>query len=56
MILLKRFTSKEVLEILTELVAETLPEGSEGNLSLSYDNEGGIVATFIEDGPDLAQA
>lgn len=47
MILMKRLSAKEVLEVLSELITETLPEGVEGRLSLEYDDDGGVEVYFI---------
>jgi hypothetical protein len=48
MILIKKFTSKEILEILGSMVEQTLPKGSKGKLNLSYDDNGGVEVVFVE--------
>lgn len=48
MILVKKLTSKEILEVVGVAAAGTIPKGLEGKLNLSWDNEGGIEIYFIE--------
>jgi len=48
MIYTKKLTSQEVLEAITSLVLETLPEGKVGDVHASYDEENGIEVVFIE--------
>lgn len=56
MILMKRFSSKEVLELLAELMKETIPEDMEGNLHLNYDDEDGVEVFFVEDSEEAVEA
>lgn len=53
MILMKRLTSKQVLEVVGEIVAETLPPNLDGNLSVQYDDDGGIEVFFTEKTPGI---
>ncbi len=56
MILMKRFSSKEVLEILCDLAKETIPSGKAGELHLRYDDDDGVEIFFIENDSNVAQA
>lgn len=48
MILRKKLSSTEVLEIIGAVVAETLPPELEGTVEATYDEDGGIEVFFIE--------
>lgn len=48
-ILVKKISSKEILEILSHLVGETIPKGVRGNLSLEWDDQGGVEVFFLPD-------
>lgn len=48
MILVKKLTSTQVIETITALAMETLPEEAEGELVAQYDEEGGIEIMFLE--------
>lgn len=48
MILVSRLSSKQVLEKLSSLAMENLPEGLEGQLHLQYDEDDGVEIFFLE--------
>lgn len=56
MILMKRLTSQQVLEILGDVARESLPAGKEGELHLKYDDDDGVEVYFIEKDDKRAQA
>ena len=56
MILMKRLSSKEVLELLGHLAQEDLPDGAEGNLHLRYDDDDGVEIFFIEKSEETIQS
>lgn len=56
MILMKRLSSKDVLELLGVLALEDLPDGAEGNLHLQYDDDDGVEIYFIEKTQEAVQA
>lgn len=55
MILMKKVTSKQVLEIMADLVKEDLPEDFEGDLHLRYDDDDNIEI-FLMEKKDIAIA
>jgi hypothetical protein len=48
MILVKKISSKEVLEIISEMARESLPENFEGELHLRYDDDDAIEIFAME--------
>lgn len=56
MILMKKITNKEVLEILGDLARESLPRNKEGRLHLRYDEDDGVEIFFLEKDDNVAQA
>lgn len=56
MVLMKKVSSKEVLEIIADLVRESIPNDKEGNLHLRYDDDDNIEIFFIEKTESMAQA
>lgn len=56
MILMKRLSSQQVLEILGDVARESIPVGKEGELHLRYDDDDGVEVFFIEKDEKRAQA
>lgn len=48
MILVKKLSSEQVLEVIKLLVSETIPEGLRGELYAKYNSEDGVEITFVE--------
>lgn len=48
MILMKKLSSKQVLEVISKIAMEDIPEGLHGELHLRYDDEDGIEIFFLE--------
>lgn len=48
MILLKRLSGTEVLEAIAKLTVDKLPENIDGDLELSFDDEGGVEIYFTQ--------
>lgn len=48
MILLRKFSEKEVLEIVARYACENLPETSHGVIEAKYNKKNGIQVYFIE--------
>lgn len=47
MILVKKLTKEEILDVVSALVEETLPEGVHGKIHARYNFEQGIEVTVI---------
>lgn len=56
MILMKRLSSQQVLEILGDVARESLPKDKEGQLHLRYDDDDGVEVFFLEKNDKIAQA
>jgi hypothetical protein len=56
MILMKKLSSKQVLEILSDIARESLPNDKEGTLHLQYDDDDGVEIFFVEKDEKRAQA
>lgn len=56
MILMKRLSSQQVLEILSDVARESLPTQKEGTLHLRYDDDDGVEVFFLEKDEKRAQA
>ena len=48
MILLKKLSGKEVLEALAKLTVDKLPKDIDGDLELSFDDDGGVEIYFTQ--------
>ena len=49
MIFFKKFSQEEVLKALAILAVQTLPENLNGEIILSFNDDGGVEITIIED-------
>lgn len=56
MILMKKISSKQVLEILGDVAKASLPVNKEGTLHLRYDDDDGVEVFFLEKNDKTAQA
>lgn len=56
MMLMKKLSSKEVLEVLASMAVEDIPEGIKGNLHLQYDDDNGVEIFFVENSENTTQA
>lgn len=56
MVLMKKLSSKQVLEVISRLALEDIPEGVHGQLHLKYDDEDGIEIYFVENSDNRIQA
>lgn len=53
---MKKLSSKQVLEILVDIVRESVPKDKEGTLHLRYDDNDGVEVFFLEKNDSIAQA
>lgn len=53
---MKKISSKEVLQIIADIVRESIPTDKEGNLHLRYDDDDNIEIFFLEKTQNIAQA
>lgn len=53
MILMQKFTKKQVLEMIGEAVAPSVPQELNGTLTVSYTDNGEIEVFFTEDEEEI---
>lgn len=56
MILVKKMTAEQVLQAISALAMESLPEGMQGDIHAEFDSEFGVEITFVRTDENRAQS